>query len=111
LPLLLLGGASSSAVLVGAAKLLVLAVGMRLMLGLFLRGTGSVLAVAAVHGVFNASNNRGGLVDGLLDGADQNLAAPIALVLLAAALAGVLRVRGVQRTSPVRRRERDSFSW
>lgn len=92
-PLLLIGETSLSAVLVGAAKLLVLAVGMRLMLGLFLRGTGSLLAVGLLHGVFNASNNQGGLVDGVLTGADQNLTAPIAMVLLTAVVAAALRGR------------------
>ncbi len=111
LPLLLLGEPSAADVLVGAAKLLVLGVGMRLMIGVFLRGTGSLLAVGLLHGVFNASNNRGGLVDGLLDGADQNLAAPIALVVLAAALTGVLRVRTHQRPGPGRRRAEKSYSW
>jgi membrane protease YdiL (CAAX protease family) len=92
-PLLLIGETSLSPVLVGAAKLLVLAVAMRLMLGVFLRGTGSLLAVGLLHGVYNASNNQGGLVDGLLAGADQNLAAPVALVLLTGGVAIVLRVR------------------
>jgi hypothetical protein len=61
---------------------------MRLLVGVFLRGTGSVLAAGVVHGVFNASNNRGGLMDGLLKDADQNLAAPIAMVVVMA-LVGV----------------------
>jgi hypothetical protein len=37
--------------------------------------------------VFNASNNRGGLVDTLLDGADQDLAAPIAMVVVTVVVA------------------------
>ena len=100
LPLVLVGETSGPAVLVGAAKLLVLGVGMRLMLGVFLRGTGSVLAVGLLHGVFNASNNRGGLVDGLLQGADQNLAAPIAMAVVTAlaAVAGRRFHRGRHRS-------------
>ncbi|HYP46229.1 MAG TPA: CPBP family intramembrane glutamic endopeptidase [Propionibacteriaceae bacterium] len=93
LPLLLLGKATRFDVLVGAAKLLVLAVAMRLLVGVFLRATGSLLAVGVLHGVYNACNNAGGLADGLLQGADQNLAAPIALVVVTAAVAGHLRSR------------------
>jgi membrane protease YdiL (CAAX protease family) len=93
LPLLLVDETSGLSVLVGAAKLLLLGVGMRLMIGVFLRGTGSLLAVGIVHGVFNASNNRGGLVDGLLKDADQNLAAPIAMVVVTALVAVALRRR------------------
>ena len=100
MPLLLVGQTSMRAVLVGAAKLLVLAVAMRLMLGVIRRGTDSLLAVGVLHGVFNASNNRGGLVDGLLDGADQNLAAPIAMILLTAAVAAALRSRPRQSQTP-----------
>lgn len=91
LPLLLVDETSGLSVLVGAAKLLLLGVGMRLMIGVFLRGTGSLLAVGLLHGVFNASNNRGGLVDGLLEDADQNLAAPIAMVVVTALVAVALR--------------------
>lgn len=91
LPLLLIGETSLQGLLIGVAKLLALGVGMRLMVGVFLRATGSLLAVGLLHGVYNASNNAGGLVDGLLEGADQNLAAPIALVAVAAAVAGYLR--------------------
>ena len=87
LPLLLVGKTWGLPVLIAAAKLLLLGIGMRLMIGVFLRGTGSVLAAGLVHGVFNASNNRGGLVDGILKGADQNLAAPIALVVVTALVA------------------------
>ena len=54
---------------------------MRLLVGVFLRGTGgSLLAAGVVHGVYNACNNNGALLDHLLQDADQNLAAPIALL-------------------------------
>ena len=91
--LLLIGETSTSGLLVGVAKLLALGVGMRLMVGVFLRATGSLLAAGILHGVYNASNNAGGLIDGLLDGADQNLAAPIALVVVTAAVAAHLHHR------------------
>ncbi len=93
MPLLLIGESAVAEVLVGAVKLLVLGVAMRLLVGVFLQATGSLLAVGALHGVYNASNNAGGLVDGLLNGADQNLAAPIALVLVTTAVAGYLHRR------------------
>jgi membrane protease YdiL (CAAX protease family) len=93
MPLLLIGETSINGLLVGVAKLLALGVGMRLMVGVFLRATGSLLAVGMLHGVYNASNNAGGLIDGLLNGADQNLAAPIALVVVTAAVAAHLHHR------------------
>lgn len=93
-PLLLIGEPATREVAVGVIKLLTLGLAMRLMVGVFLRATGSVLAVGVLHGVYNASNNSGGLVDGLLDGADQNLAAPIALVVVTVAVTIYLRERG-----------------
>jgi membrane protease YdiL (CAAX protease family) len=93
LPLVLVGETRGLPILIGAGKLLLLGIGMRLMIGVFLRGTGSLLAVGLVHGVFNASNNRGGLVDGLLKDADQNLAAPIAMVVVTALVAVAVRRR------------------
>jgi len=100
MPLLLMGQPSLRTVLVGAAKLLILGVAMRLMLAVFLRGTGSLLAVGLTHGVFNTSNNRGGIVDSLLDGADQNLAAPIAMILVTLAVAIVLHRRRSTSRAP-----------
>jgi hypothetical protein len=72
---------------------------MRLLVGVFLRGTGgSLLAAGLVHGVYNACNNNGALVDGILRDADQNLAAPIALALVTTAAAVVIaRRRGTRR--------------
>lgn len=90
-PILLIG---SPAVLPALGGVLALGVGMRLLVGVFLRGTsGSLLVAGLVHAVYNACNNRGGLLDTLLAGVDQNLAAPIALVLVTAAVALVLRRR------------------
>ena len=90
-PMILIG---EPAVLPAMGGVLALAVGMRLLVGVFLRGTGGSLLVAGlVHAVYNASNNRGALVDSVLTGADQNLAAPIAMVLVTAAAALVLRRR------------------
>ena len=61
---------------------------MRLLVGVSLRGTGgSLLAAGLVHGVYNACNNNGALLDHLLQDADQNLAAPIALFAVTTAAA------------------------
>ena len=61
---------------------------MRLLVGVFLRGTGgSLLAAGLVHGIYNACNNDGALLDHLLQDADQNLAAPIALIAVTEAAA------------------------
>jgi membrane protease YdiL (CAAX protease family) len=94
-------------VLAAIGGVLVLGVAMRLLVGVFMRGTGgSVLAAGLVHGVYNACNNNGGLVDGLLRDADQNLAAPIALVVVTAAAAAVIHRRrrpALDDTEPSRR--------
>jgi membrane protease YdiL (CAAX protease family) len=90
-PLVLIG---ESDVLSALGGVLVLGVAMRLLVGVVLRGTGgSLLAAGVVHGVYNACNNDGGLLDALLRDADQNLAAPIALVLVTVAAAAAIRRR------------------
>jgi membrane protease YdiL (CAAX protease family) len=87
-PIILIG---QPRVLPALGGVLALAVGMRLLVGVFVRGTGgSLLTAGLVHAVYNACNNRGALVDGLLEDADQNLAAPIALVLVTAVVAAIL---------------------
>jgi membrane protease YdiL (CAAX protease family) len=99
-PLLLVDETSLPALLRAIGLLLVLAAVLRLLVGVFLRGTGSVLAVAVLHAMFNASNNRGGLVDRLLQGSEPDLAAPIALVLVTVAAAVATRGRPEAATRP-----------
>jgi membrane protease YdiL (CAAX protease family) len=91
LPLLLIGDPVSTwSVVKGIGGLLVLAVVVRLMIGVVLRGAAdSILAVGILHQVFDASNNRGGLVDSLLDGADQSVTTVVAAVLLTAVVAAI----------------------
>jgi membrane protease YdiL (CAAX protease family) len=91
MPLLLIGDHISAwSVVRGIGGLLILAVVVRLMIGVVMRGAAdSVLAVAILHQVFDASNNKGGLVDSLLDGADEGVTTLIATVLLTAVIAGV----------------------
>ena len=94
LPLQLIGTVTVRSVLVDVAGLICLAVALRLMIGVFLRGAAdSVLAVGIVHAVFNASNNEGALVDNVLDGANQNVAGPVAMVLATAVTAACIRDR------------------
>ena len=72
-----------------AATLLILGIVVRLLMGVMMRAAlDSVLAVGILHQIFDASNNNGGLVDSLLDGADAGnmtqLAAAVLTVLIAA---------------------------
>jgi hypothetical protein len=71
IPLLLLDDdLSVLSVLKGVAGLLISGFAVRLLLGVTLRGAAdSVLAVGLLHQIFDASNNRGALVDSLLDDA------------------------------------------
>jgi ABC-type nickel/cobalt efflux system permease component RcnA len=48
------------------------------------------LAVGALHQIFDASNNNGGLVDSLLDGADAGDMTQLAAALLTVLIAGWL---------------------
>jgi uncharacterized protein len=87
LPLVLVGPVSARSVLTDAGGLLLLAVLLRVLVGALLIGTGgSVLAAAGVHAGFNAANNGGGVADRLLSGVDQGLLAPVAALLIGAAL-------------------------
>jgi membrane protease YdiL (CAAX protease family) len=94
LPLQLIGTVTVRSVLVDVAGLLFLAVALRLMIGVFLRGAAdSVLAVGILHAIFNASNNEGALVDNFLDGANQNIVGPAAMVLVTVITAVCVRDR------------------
>jgi uncharacterized protein len=95
LPLLLLDDhVTVLSILQGIAGLLVLAIAVRLMIGVFLRAAAdSVLAVGILHQIFDASNNRGALVDSLLDGVDATVMAEIGAVILTVAVAAVLWLR------------------
>lgn len=88
IPLLLAGEhLSVSGFLADLGGLVALAVVARTLWGVVLRGAAdSTLAIGLMHGVFNASNNRGQLVDSLLEGANVNAAAMIALAALATLL-------------------------
>jgi CAAX protease family protein len=89
-PLLLLDDqVSALSVLLSIAGLLILGIVVRLLIGVMMRAASdSVLAVGVLHQIFDASNNNGGLVDSVLDGADAGnmtqLAAAVLTVLIAA---------------------------
>jgi membrane protease YdiL (CAAX protease family) len=101
LPLQLIGDITARSLLVDLAGLLFLAVALRLMIGVFQRGAAdSLLAVGILHAVFNASNNHGGLVDSLLNGANQNIVGPVAMVVVTAVTAMCIRDRLGRSFSP-----------
>jgi uncharacterized protein len=95
MPLLLLDDhVTVLSILKGVAGLLVLGIAVRLMIGVVLRAAAdSVLAVGILHQIFDASNNRGGLVDSLLDGADATVAAEVGVLVFTAAVAAILWFR------------------
>ncbi len=86
---------TASSVLLELGIVLAIALPFRLLAGIVLRGTaGSVLAVAVLHAVWNASNSEGSVVDDLLSGGQPVLFAVLALVLLTAVTAPLVRGRG-----------------
>jgi membrane protease YdiL (CAAX protease family) len=94
-PLLLMADPlTPSGVLAGLAGLLALAVVARTMWGVVLRGAAdSTLAIGLMHGVFNASNNQGQLLDSVLETASIGTAAMIALVILTVLLVAFNRAK------------------
>jgi uncharacterized protein len=91
-PLLLLDDQLSAlSVLIGIAGLLILGVVVRLLMGVTLTAASdSVLAVGILHQIFDASNNKGALVDSVLDGADAGNMTQLAVVVLTALIAAWL---------------------
>ena len=85
---------SALSVLMGLAGLLILGIVVRLLMGVMMRAAAdSVLAVGVLHQIFDASNNNGGLVDSLLDGADAGDMTQLAAAVLTALVAAWLRWR------------------
>ena len=90
-PLQFIGDDPLRSTLVQVALLLMLAVVIRLLVGLTVRGaSGSLLAAGVVHALFNASNNEGNLVDDLLSGGQPSVFAVIAAGLFTAVAAAVV---------------------
>jgi membrane protease YdiL (CAAX protease family) len=93
-PLVLFGEVTVASALFGVIPYLVLGAIFRPVLAVFLRGTrDSVLLVALLHSVFNRTNNDNGIAAGLLDGDARALAMPIAVIVLTAVTAVVIRRR------------------
>jgi uncharacterized protein len=98
LPLLFWGDVSPGSVLTSLGILLVAAVLVRLLIGVFLRATaGSVLAVAVLHASWNGSSGEDGLVDAVLSGGQPVLAPLVAVVLVTVIAALAVRRAGALR--------------
>jgi membrane protease YdiL (CAAX protease family) len=93
-PLAFFGDVTVVSAAVGLAFYLILGVIFRPMLAVFLRGTrDSILLVALLHSFFNRTNNDNGIAASLLDGDARALAMPIAVIVLTAVTAVVIRRR------------------
>ena len=104
MPLHFIGDFTPGSLLTALITLLIVCTLVRLMIGVFLRGThGSILAVALLHTMFNRSNNDEGLVAGLLEGDGRKLAGLLAVLILTATIAYVSR-----RLNRPARTDRDS---
>ena len=104
LPLHFIGDFTPGSLLTAVISLLIVCTLVRLMIGVFLRGThGSILAVALLHTMFNRSNNDEGLVAALLEGDGRKLAGLVAVLIVTATIAYVSR-----RLNRPARTDRDS---
>ncbi|MGY1636767.1 CPBP family intramembrane glutamic endopeptidase [Geodermatophilus sp. SYSU D00742] len=94
-PMSFAGEFTASSVLGDLGFLLVVALLFRLLVGVVLRGTaGSVLAVAVLHAVWNASNSEDSIIDDLLSGGQPVVLAVLAVALVTALTAPLVRGRG-----------------
>ena len=94
MPLHFIGDFSIGSLTTALVTLLIVCALVRLMIGVFLRGTrDSILAVALVHTLFNRSNNDEGVVAGLLEGDGRKLAGLLAVLVMTAVVAIVSRRR------------------
>ena len=94
MPLHFIGNFSIGSLTTALVTLLIVCALVRLMLGVFLRGTrDSILAVALVHTLFNRSNNDEGIVAGLLEGDGRKLAGLLAVLVMTAVVAIISRRR------------------
>jgi membrane protease YdiL (CAAX protease family) len=94
LPLHFIGDFTLGSLITALVTLLTVCSLVRLMIGVFLRGTHySILAVAVLHTMFNRSNNDEGLIAGVLDRDGRKLAGLLAVIVLTASIALVARRR------------------
>jgi uncharacterized protein len=101
MPLHFIGDFSLGSLTAALVTLLIVCTLVRILLGGVLRGTGSVLAVAVTHTMFNRSNNEEGIVAGLVDGDARKLAGLLAVIVLGVLVATVTRRSArVDRAAP-----------
>lgn len=94
MPFRFIGEFSVESVLSSLVLLLIFGSLVRLMLGIFLRGTrDSLFAVGLLHTVFNRSNNTDGIVASLLQGEARGLAALLATIVLTLVVGVAIRQR------------------
>jgi uncharacterized protein len=94
MPLHFIGAFSIGSLTDALISLLIVVAIFRLMLAVFLRGSGgSILAVAVLHTIFNRSNNDEGMVAALVEGDGRKLAGLVAVLILTAAGAALSRRR------------------
>jgi membrane protease YdiL (CAAX protease family) len=94
MPLHFIGHFSVGTLTGALVTLLIVVAIVRLMLAVFLIGTGgSILAVAVLHTLFNRSNNDEGLVAALVEGDGRKLAGLVAVLIMTAAAAMIARGR------------------
>ncbi len=94
MPLHFIGDFSIGSLTTALVTLLIVCSIVRLMIGVFLRGTrDSILAVALLHTLFNRSNNDEGIVAGLLQGDGRKLAGLLAVLVMTAVVAIISRRR------------------
>jgi membrane protease YdiL (CAAX protease family) len=92
MPLHFIGDFTVESLATALVALLIVCAIVRLMIGVFLRGTrDSILAVALLHTVFNRSNNEEGLVARLVEGDARKLGGLLAVLVLTAVVALVAR--------------------
>jgi membrane protease YdiL (CAAX protease family) len=92
MPLHFIGDFTVESLVTALVSLLIVCAIVRLMIGVFLRGTrDSILAVALLHTVFNRSNNEEGLVASLVEGDARKLGGLLAVLVLTAVVALVAR--------------------
>jgi len=102
LPMLFATEFTAASVLRAIGFMLVAALAVRLVAAVFLRGTGgSVLAVAVMHATWNASSGEDSVVDDLLSGGQPSTIAVVAVALVTAAAALVVRSRLARPTEAV----------
>jgi len=88
MPLHFIGDFTAASLSAALVALLIVCALVRLMIGVFLRGTrGSILVVALLHTMFNRSNNEEGLVAGLVEGDARKLGGLLAVLVLTSAVA------------------------